>query len=136
MKDLRPPTCRTHSIVTHTTCSSTHMYTLTNACIIYAYTQVTYMNRRSSCRQASYLFTCIQRRKEVAKFAAILRRMQVSEYVHTHTSRTWIQTKKKHTHTHTHTHAHTHPVFKTHRVLHFSSSSHPPVSTAMALYSC
>lgn len=72
MKDLRPPTCRTHSIVTHTTCSSTYMYTL-NKCIHYThYTLKSHTRTDTSCRQTPYLFTSIQQRKEVAKLAASL----------------------------------------------------------------
>lgn len=69
MKDLRPPTCRTHSIVTHTTCSSTHMYTLTNAYIIRIH--LGHIHGPISCQRAPYSFTSIQRRKEVGKASCL-----------------------------------------------------------------
>lgn len=134
MKDLRPPTCRTHSIVTHTTCSSTHMYTLTNACIIRIHPR--HVHESPIIVSASTVFTYVCSTKKRSGEACCFPSSNASLRIRTHAHITYMDPDEKKTHTRIHTPTHTYPVFKTHRVLHFSSSSHPPVSTAMALYSC
>lgn len=56
MKDLRPPTCRTHSIVTHTTCSSTYILTHTYKRIHYTHTPSHTYTDRYNIVSASTVF--------------------------------------------------------------------------------
>lgn len=129
MKDLRPPTCRTHSIV-HIHATYTHLHTRIRYMCIY-HACPTHIGRHTR----SILFgdvmichgICLQVFNE-KKAAAYLSSLNASLRIHTIHEHTRART-------HTNIHARKKHTDLRHRVLLHFSSSHPPVSTAMALYS-
>lgn len=134
MKDLRPPTCRTHSIV-HTHATYTHLHTrIRYMCIYHACPTHIGRHTRSILFGDVMIFHGIRLQVfNEKKATAYLFSLNASLRIHTIYTRA-----RAHTHTHTNIdtniHARKHTDLR-HRVLLHFSSLHPPVSTAMALYS-